>query len=748
MFKNQKINILFFILFSLTSFDLLAENRFWVAPDDGTTKYYDDTANWSNTSGGNGGFSAPTKYDIVKFDGGSSVTCTIRRGANALQLKIVSSFNGTVKINANKTLRVASHIAIYSGGTLEVGSNSQLFVNAATSRIYSGGVLSAANAKKVQFSNQSGLEIKTGGIFSASSNQTVFKGGFRNYGTFTHNNGTVIFAPSNHTFQVVTGGTGTGKDFYNVIKNGKNRFRMNGDMQVNNFRANKGIWNVDGNDLYIKGNYTVNSKNRQEHNQWSTPDGSTSVIFNGTSDQTIIAYDHNNNFPSFENLTITNTSGIVSFANHDVGIDGTLTINSGATLDIEGNNFDATTLVNNGTLKLQGGETITITNKDTDSGTITYDGSGSYTDLEYGDDYYNLTFNSTGTFALDANLNVDGALTITDGTLDVSSDNRSINVAGNWTNADIFNSRSGTVTFDGTSTITSGGITDTQHDFYNVILSGSAGTQSTNHVDVDNDFTISSSGTWDTGGLCLFVAGTTTTGSGTLTNTTLPTVTFDPANSDNDVQPSENITLTFNHAMRNTDDSALTNTNIDSLITLKVNNSSGADIAFDATIDSDKKVITINPNSNLTGQQNVYVAIGATVEDQTCEQAITAANATFTVVDTDVPTLTSSTPADGATEVGVNDNIVLNFSKAVDAESGNIIIYKSSDDSEVESIPVGNAKVSGSGSTEITINPATTLDSLTGYYVQVAATAFDDSSSNSYAGITNTTTLNFTTADV
>ena len=88
VFKYLKINILFFILFSLTSFDLLAETRFWVAADDGTTKYYDDTANWSNTSGGNGGFSAPTKYDIVKFDGGSSVTCTIRRGAKANQLKL------------------------------------------------------------------------------------------------------------------------------------------------------------------------------------------------------------------------------------------------------------------------------------------------------------------------------------------------------------------------------------------------------------------------------------------------------------------------------------------------------------------------------------------------------------------------------------------------------------------------------------------------------------------------------------
>jgi methionine-rich copper-binding protein CopC len=519
---------------------------------------------------------------------------------------------------------------------------------------------------------------------------------------------------------------------------------MNGDMQVNNITLNRGILNVDGNDLYVKGNYIANSSNRRETTNESA---STSVIFNGTGNQNVIA--HNSGaWPSFENLTITNTTGVVSFSTKNVGIDKTLTINSGAILDISGLNMTATTLVNNGTLQLEGDETVTITNKDTNSGTITYDGSGTYNDLEYGDNYYNLTFNGTGTYTLDANLNVDGALTITDGTLDVSSNNRSINVAGNWTNSDIFKSRSGTVTFDGTSTITSGGITDQAQDFYNVILSGSAGTQSTNHVDVDNDFTISSSGTWNTSGLCLFVAGTTTTGSGTLTNTTLPTVTFDPANSDNDVQPTENITLTFNHAMRNTDDSALTNTNVDSLITLKVNNSSGADIAFDATIDSDKKVITINPDSNLTGQQNVYVAIGATVEDQTCGQAITAANATFTVVDTDVPTLTSSTPTDGATEVGVNDNIVFNFSKAVDAESGNIVIYKASDDSEVESIPVGNAKVSGSGSAQITINPASTLDSSTAYYVQIAATAFDDSSSNSYAGINDKTSLNFTTADV
>ena len=238
MFKYLKINILFFILFSLTSFDLLAEKRFWVAADDGTTKYYDDTANWSNTSGGNGGFSAPTKYDIVKFDGGSSVTCTIRRGANALQLKLLPPFNGTVKINDGKTLRITEHLAIYGSSTLLVGTNSQLFTSKNTSWIRSGGTLSAANAKKVQFAV---LAIASGGTFSAPSLHTVFKGGFRNAGTFTHNNGTVIFSPKDGTFQVETGGTGAGKDFYNVIKSSGKIYKMSGDMQVNNIRFNKGV---------------------------------------------------------------------------------------------------------------------------------------------------------------------------------------------------------------------------------------------------------------------------------------------------------------------------------------------------------------------------------------------------------------------------------------------------------------------------------------------------------------------------
>jgi len=111
---------------------------------------------------------------------------------------------------------------------------------------------------------------------------------------------------------------------------------------------------------------------------------------------------------------------------------------------------------------------------------------------------------------------------------------------------------------------------------------------------------------------------------------------------------------------------------------------------------------------------------------------------------TSAPTLSSSVPADNATGVAIDANIVLNFSESVDAESGNITIKKTSDNSTVETIDVTGSKVTGSGSTQITINPSSKFDAETEYYVLIDASAFDDSDSGSYAGISSTTALSFT----
>ena len=75
------------------------------------------------------------------------------------------------------------------------------------------------------------------------------------------------------------------------------------------------------------------------------------------------------------------------------------------------------------------------------------------------------------------------------------------------------------------------------------------------------------------------------------------------------------------------------------------------------------------------------------------------------------PTITSFTPTDDSTFVDVNTNLVLNFSEIVrGTSSGNVTIKKASDNSVVEVIAGNSDKVSGSLTTQITINPSTTLD--------------------------------------
>ena len=97
----------------------------------------------------------------------------------------------------------------------------------------------------------------------------------------------------------------------------------------------------------------------------------------------------------------------------------------------------------------------------------------------------------------------------------------------------------------------------------------------------------------------------------------------------------------------------------------------------------------------------------------------------FGSADSTNPTLMLSVPPDNATGVAEDANIVLTFDEIVDAETGNITIKKTSDNSTVETIDVTGGQLSGSGSTQITLDPSVTLDSSTEYYVLIDATAFD-----------------------
>jgi len=160
--------------------------------------------------------------------------------------------------------------------------------------------------------------------------------------------------------------------------------------------------------------------------------------------------------------------------------------------------------------------------------------------------------------------------------------------------------------------------------------------------------------------------------------------------------------------------------------------------------------ITITPSSNFDSLIEYYVLIDATAFDDSSSNSYAGISSTtdlsFTTVNA-VPTLSSSVPADNATDVAIDENIVLNFSESVDVESGNITIKKTSDNSTVETIDVTSGQVTGSGTSQITINPSSNFDAEIEYYVLIDATAFDDSDSGSYAGISSTTALSFTTTE-
>jgi methionine-rich copper-binding protein CopC len=161
--------------------------------------------------------------------------------------------------------------------------------------------------------------------------------------------------------------------------------------------------------------------------------------------------------------------------------------------------------------------------------------------------------------------------------------------------------------------------------------------------------------------------------------------------------------------------------------------------------------LTINPTADLGSGTDYYVEIanGAITDIAGNNYAGITGNSTwnFTTVapaDTTPPTASSLSPADNATGVGVADNLVINFSEAIQKGTGNLVIKKLSDNSVVETIAVTAANVTVSGS-QLTINPTADLGSGTDYYVEIANGAIKDIAGNNYAGITGNSTWNFTT---
>ena len=140
----KNIYIALFIVFFLTvlSFEVSAAvacstksstpgayvDRFWVAdpPSSGEKRYWHDPANWSTTSNGSPGASAPTNgCGRAIFDGGSVVTASLFTGYRIHKLQILNGYTGTIDLNG-ENLKVSKNIAIGGSGTILVPTGSVL----------------------------------------------------------------------------------------------------------------------------------------------------------------------------------------------------------------------------------------------------------------------------------------------------------------------------------------------------------------------------------------------------------------------------------------------------------------------------------------------------------------------------------------------------------------------------------------------------------------------------------------------
>ncbi len=221
---------------------------------------------------------------------------------------------------------------------------------------------------------------------------------------------------------------------------------------------------------------------------------------------------------------------------------------------------------------------------------------------------------------------------------------------------------------------------------------------------------------------------------------TPPTITsFTPTDDSTFVDVNANIVLNFSEIVRGTSSGNVTikKASDNSVVEVIAGNS-------DKVSGSLTTQITINPSTTLDINTEYYVLVEYGAFADISNNSVDLLGKTdFSFTTNQNPSLTSSSPSDNATGVAADTNIILNFSDSVDAESGNISIYKSTDGSLVEEIDVTGGQVSGSGSAQITVNPTSDLESGVEYYILIDSTAFDDSLSNSYAGISNAGDLSF-----
>ncbi len=193
--------------------------RYWTGAVNGGTGTWDTTSttNWSTTSGGAGGASAPTSADDAVFDA-SSGTGVVTLGANvtARTLVMTNYGAGTLAFGTNSISLAATGIVVYNGGTGYSVTGTPVinltYAGAGADRAIIAGAVTEANS--ISFNITGGTDGLNVGGSVRSVDFTGFAGTLRNdprtlYGSLTLSSGMSLDAGGNTMTMAGTSGTKT-----------------------------------------------------------------------------------------------------------------------------------------------------------------------------------------------------------------------------------------------------------------------------------------------------------------------------------------------------------------------------------------------------------------------------------------------------------------------------------------------------------------------------------------------------------
>lgn len=159
--------------------------------------------------------------------------------------------------------------------------------------------------------------------------------------------------------------------------------------------------------------------------------------------------------------------------------------------------------------------------------------------------------------------------------------------------------------------------------------------------------------------------------------------------------------------------------------------------------------VYVDPTDDLIGdtEYNVQMPAGVILDNE--GHAFAGVDDTDTInfgVVGPEPHLSFSHPRDDETEVWVGSDIQLFFDETVSPGSGSIVISNGTDTRTIDI--QDTEQVTFTGYNDIIINPTDNLIPDTDYFIQIDGGAIVDTEGLPYAGIHDTTTLNFSTTDI